>query len=75
VSRWHVSVLLTDPPHPYASNARLDVEAETTDEIYDLVARRYPLRGLRVTRAHPIACEFRPSNDALSTLESTEDQA
>lgn len=39
---WHVSVLLTDPPHPYASNARLNVLAGTTDEIYDLVARRYP---------------------------------
>jgi len=39
---WHVSVIITDPPHPYANCARLNVLAVTTDEIYDLVARRYP---------------------------------
>lgn len=37
-----MSVLLADPPHPYATNPRLTVRAATTDEIYDLVARRYP---------------------------------
>lgn len=40
--KYHVSVLLNDPPHAYATNPRLDVIAVTTEEVYDLVARRYP---------------------------------
>jgi hypothetical protein len=40
--KFNVSVILTQPPHPYSSNPRLDVIAQTTDEVYDIVARRYP---------------------------------
>lgn len=39
---WHVSVMLADPPHPYASCPRLEVLATTTDEIYELVRKQYP---------------------------------
>lgn len=42
MSTWRVSVMLTDPPHPYASNPRLTVVAETTKEIYELVKEQYP---------------------------------
>lgn len=40
--KYAVSVLIGNPPHPYSTNARLEVIAATTDEVYDLVARRYP---------------------------------
>jgi hypothetical protein len=39
---WSVSVLLADPPHPYASNPRLTVLAATTAEIYAFVREQYP---------------------------------